>query len=82
MANAHDVPGSSVAAPAANAQHVQVDDRYQELSRQHHSLDERLHALSTLLHLSDAQHLEELTLKKQKLAIKDQIAALGAARRR
>lgn len=82
MANAQDVPGSSVAASAASAQHVAVDDRYQELSRQHHSLDERLHTLSTYLHLSDAQHLEELTLKKQKLALKDQIAALSASMRR
>ena len=59
MANAHDVPGSSAAAHAAPST---VDPRYQELTRQHHSLDERLHALSSLGHLSDAQHLEELTL--------------------
>ena len=79
MANAHDVPGSSAAAHAAPST---VDPRYPELTRQHHSLDERLHALSSLGHLSDAQHLEELTLKKRKLAIKDQIAALSAAQRR
>ncbi len=78
MADAHDVPGSSAAADAAPSR---VDPRYQELTRHHHSLDERLHALSALAHLSDAQHLEELTLKKRKLAIKDQIAALSAAER-
>jgi uncharacterized protein YdcH (DUF465 family) len=32
--------------------------------------------------LTDAQHQEELTLKKKKLAIKDQIAALAAAAQR
>jgi len=79
MANAHDVPGSSVAAPAAQ---VQIDPDYQELARQHHSLDERLSALASQGHLTDAQHLEQLTLKKKKLAIKDRIAALTAARRR
>jgi hypothetical protein len=77
MANTHDVPGSS--APTAR---LQVDPRYQELTRQHHSLDERLHSLASQPYLTDAQHLEELTLKKKKLAIKDQIAALTAAERR
>jgi len=78
MSDAQNVPGSSDAAPAAR---LQIDPRYQELTRQHHSLDERLHALASLGHLTDAQHLEELTLKKKKLAIKDQIAALAAAAR-
>ena len=79
MADARNVPGSSVAATAA---HLQVDSRYQELTRQHHSLDERLSALAAFAHLSEAQHVEELTLKKKKLAIKDQIAALAATGRR
>jgi hypothetical protein len=37
MANAQDVPGSSAAASAA---HPQVNSRYEELTRQHHSLDQ------------------------------------------
>lgn len=79
MADAQDVPGSSEAAPAA---HLQIDSRYQELTRQHHSLEQRLHDLASLGYLTSAQHLEELTLKKRKLAIKDQIAALSAGARR
>ena len=79
MANAQDVPGSSEAASAA---HLQLDSRYEELTRQHHSLDQRLHDLASMTYLTDAQHLEELTLKKKKLAIKDQIAALLAGTRR
>jgi uncharacterized protein YdcH (DUF465 family) len=79
MANAQDVPGSSEAAHAA---HPQVDSRYEELTRQHHSLDQRLNYLASMGYLTDAQHLEELTLKKKKLAIKDQIAALLAGTRR
>ena len=78
MANAQDVPGSSDAAPAA---HLQLDSRYEELTQQHHSLDQRLHDLASMSYLTEAQHLEELTLKKKKLAIKDQIAALLAGTR-
>lgn len=77
MENAQDVPGSSEAAPAA---HLHANSRYEELSRQHHSLDQRLHDLAAMSYLTDAQHQEELTLKKKKLAIKDQIAALAAGR--
>jgi len=79
MANAQDVPGSSAAASAA---HPPVNDRYEELIRQHHSLDQQLHHLASMSYLTDAQHLEEITLKKRKLAIKDQMAALLASARR
>lgn len=79
MANTHDVPGSSVAAPEAR---LQIDPDYQELAREHHLLDQQIHALTAQGHLTSAQHLEELTLKKKKLAIKDRIAALTAARQR
>jgi uncharacterized protein YdcH (DUF465 family) len=76
MANAQDVPGSSAAASAAPPQ---VDSRYEELIRQHHSLDQRLHDLASMAYLTDALHQEELTLKKKKLALKDQMAALLAS---
>jgi uncharacterized protein YdcH (DUF465 family) len=79
MANAQDVPGSSDAAPAA---HLQVNPSYEDLTRLHHSLDQRLHDLASLTYMTDAQHQEELTLKKKKLAIKDQIASLLAGARR
>ena len=79
MSNAPDVPGSSAAASAA---HPQVSARYEELTRQHHSLDQRLLDLASMSYLTDAQHLEEVTLKKRKLAIKDQMAALLAGTRR
>ncbi len=78
MADAQDVPGSSEAAPAA---HPQVGSRYDQLTQQHHSLDQRLHDLATMAYLTDAQQQEELMLKKKKLAIKDQIAALLAGAR-
>jgi uncharacterized protein YdcH (DUF465 family) len=79
MANAQDVPGSSEAATAAP---LQVDNRYEALTREHHSLDQRLLDLASMSYLTDAQHIEEVTLKKRKLAIKDQLAALQASARR
>ena len=79
MTNTHDLQGASAAPPTAQ---LQVDAHYQELARQHQSLDARLHALAALAHLTDAQHLEQLTLKKKKLAIKDRIAALAAGQPR
>ena len=79
MANAQDVPGSSQAAAAAP---LPVHDRFQELTREHHSLDQRLLDLASMSYLTDAQHVEEVTLKKRKLAIKDQMAALLASSRR
>lgn len=79
MANAQDVPGSSAAATAAP---LPVNDRVQELTREHHSLDQRLLDLASMSYLTDAQHVEEVTLKKRKLALKDQLAALLASSRR
>lgn len=78
MANAQDLPGSFDAAVAANVPH---NSQYQELARQHHFLEEQLHHLAALAYLTNAQQLEEVTLKKQKLAIKDQMASLLAASR-
>ena len=79
MANAQDVPGSS---PAAAAAPLPVNDRVQELTREHHSLDQRLLDLASMSYLTNAQHVEEVTLKKRKLALKDQLAALLASPRR
>jgi uncharacterized protein YdcH (DUF465 family) len=78
MANAQDLPGSLDAAFAANVPHNQ---HYQELARLHHSLEEQLHHLATQTYLTNAQQLEEVTLKKQKLAIKDQMVSLLASSR-
>lgn len=73
MSNAQDVPGSSTAASAAP---LHSNTRYEELTRQHHSLDQRLHDLASMPYQTDALHQEELTLKKKKLALKDEMAAL------
>ena len=52
---------------------MNTDDRYRELIEQHHQLDDRLHQLSDRHYLSNSEQLEEVTLKKRKLALKDQM---------
>jgi uncharacterized protein YdcH (DUF465 family) len=63
---------------AAEAQEVktlllQSNDQYRQLAARHQELDTRLHELSEKHYLSSAEELEEHTLKKRKLALKDQM---------
>ena len=48
-------------------------DQYRELASRHHALDDRLHELTEKHYLSAAEQVEEVTLKKKKLALKDQM---------
>ncbi len=52
-------------------------DHYRELAEQHHALDDRLHELAVKHHLSASEQVEEVTIKKQKLAVKDQMAHIA-----
>jgi hypothetical protein len=49
------------------------DPEFRELAREHGRYEERLHELSSLQFPSDEEQLEEVTLKKKKLAVKDQM---------
>lgn len=49
---------------------------YKNLYEQHRSLEDRLQDLSTRLYLSDSEKMEEITLKKKKLALKDRMQEL------
>ena len=49
------------------------DEQYRALAERHHELDDRLHELTERHYLSDSEQLEEATLKKRKLAVKDQM---------
>ena len=49
---------------------------FREMAREHGRYEERLSELSALTYPSDEEQLEEVTLKKKKLALKDQMYSL------
>lgn len=58
-------------------EHLMVSDpEFRELAREHGRYEERLSELSSLAYPSDEEQLEEITLKKKKLAVKDQMHAI------
>ena len=66
---------------AAEAQEVKnhlltSDPQFRTLAEQHHQLDDRLHQLIDKHYLSSNEQLEEVTLKKQKLALKDRMESI------
>jgi len=66
---------------AADAQEVknfllQSDQQFRQLAEQHHELDDRLHQLIEKHYLSTTEQFEQVTLKKRKLALKDQMETI------
>ena len=56
-----------------NEQSPNTDEEYHDLAAKHHELDERLTQLTTKHYLSEPEQLEEATLKKRKLLLKDRM---------
>jgi len=52
------------------------DEEFNLLAAEHHELDDRLHQLNAKHYLSPPEQLEEVTLKKRKLALKDRMEDL------
>ena len=52
---------------------LKTDEEFRQLATQHHQLDDRLHELSGKAYLSEPEQLEEVTLKKRKLQLKDKM---------
>jgi hypothetical protein len=52
---------------------LKTDEEFRQLATQHHQLDDRLHELSSKSYLSEPEQLEEITLKKRKLQLKDKM---------
>ena len=52
---------------------IAIDPEFRELAREHGRYEQRLSELSSLQYPSDEEQLEEVTLKKKKLAVKDQM---------
>jgi uncharacterized protein YdcH (DUF465 family) len=53
-----------------------TDPEFRELAREHGRYEARLSELSALPYPSEEEQLEEVTLKKKKLAIKDQMHSI------
>lgn len=67
------------AAEAQEVRHLllQSNDQYRQLAERHHQLDDRLHQLAEKHHLSATEQFEEVTIKKRKLALKDQMEQIA-----
>ncbi len=52
------------------------DQEFRDLAREHGRYETRLHELAALAYPSDQEQMEEVTLKKKKLAVKDQMQAI------
>ena len=52
------------------------DNEYKRLAEEHQSYDEQLAQLSRRLHLSEEDRIQEITLKKKKLLLKDQMYSI------
>jgi uncharacterized protein YdcH (DUF465 family) len=51
-------------------------EELKQLAARHHDLDDRLSQLSSRHYLSEPEQVEEVTLKKQKLQLKDRMESL------
>ena len=54
---------------------LRSDETFRQLVTEHHDLDERVRYLSSQAFLSSPEQIEEISLKKRKLRLKDQIEA-------
>ena len=55
---------------------LEQNPEYRSLFEQHRSLEDRLKDLTSRLYLTDSEKVEETTLKKKKLALKDRMQEL------
>ena len=63
----------NVEAHDLRAQLLKSDSEYSQLATKHHELEDRLHELTAKHYLSEPEQLEEATLKKRKLQLKDRM---------
>jgi uncharacterized protein YdcH (DUF465 family) len=58
------------------------DEEFKRLAAEHQSYDEQLELLTRRHHLSDEERFQEITLKKKKLLLKDQMYSIVQKYRR
>ena len=63
------------------AESLQADEEIHNLAAQHHQLEDRLHELTAKHYLSEPEQVEEVTLKKKKLQLKDRMEDIMRRRR-
>jgi len=56
---------------------AQSDDEYRQLEARHHEYESRLGELAGKAMLSDEEQVEEITLKKKKLQLKDRMQEIA-----
>jgi hypothetical protein len=52
---------------------LQTDDEFRQLATRHKELEQRLVELADKAHLTEPEHLEQATIKKRKLQLKDRM---------
>jgi uncharacterized protein YdcH (DUF465 family) len=52
---------------------MRTDEEFHNLAARHHELEDRLHELTARHYLSEPEQVEEVTLKKRKLQLKDRM---------
>ena len=55
---------------------LNTNDEYRRLAAKHQAYDEQLEELSSRHHLNEEERMQEITLKKKKLVLKDQMYSL------
>lgn len=55
---------------------LETDEEFRQLASKHHELEERLHELTMKHYLSGPEQVEEITVKKRKLQLKDKMEAI------
>ena len=55
---------------------LKTDEEFHTLAEKHHQLEGRLHELIEKHYLSEPEQVEEVTLKKRKLQLKDQMESM------
>ncbi len=55
---------------------IETNEEYRELASKHHSLDDRLQELESKQYLTDEEQIEEVSLKKRKLHMKDRMESI------
>jgi hypothetical protein len=63
--------------PASLTDPLLTNEEYQRLHQQHQDYESRLTTLTEKVILSDDEQVEEVTLKKRKLQVKDRMEAIA-----